>query len=95
MTKAEEYFKIWVAKNYTYLTEHDHDELDYRDMLKFAEEYHQEQLKEYMNPELKRDCIDRIKNLSKTRIPQYQQPADSFIEECVLDIYSKIIKHNQ
>lgn len=44
----------------------------------------------FINPEIKRECVDLIKSLANLRIPNYEQPADSFIEDCVDKIAEKI-----
>lgn len=44
----------------------------------------------YMNPELRRECVDRVKGLATTRIPKYEQPSDGHIDLCVYGIYQLI-----
>ena len=41
-----------------------------------------------MNPELRRWAVSVIKDLANKRIPNYELPADSFIEEAVVKIIS-------
>lgn len=43
-----------------------------------------------ISPELLRECVNRIKEMSTLRIPNYDQPADSHIEKCVIDIINKV-----
>lgn len=38
------------------------------------------------SPEAVRAGVARMKRLSRLRIPNYELPADSFLEECVVDI---------
>ncbi len=42
-----------------------------------------------ITPERIRAGVARIKRMANLRIPHYEQPADSFIEECVVDILTK------
>lgn len=49
---------------------------------------------EFDNPEVVRKITQRIKKLSSAnRTPEYELPADSFIEDCAKDVI-KIIKHS-
>lgn len=48
----------------------------------------------YISPELIKYGVFRLKQLSKTRIPNYELPADSFLEEAVRDILESSINEN-
>lgn len=64
------------------------DEFNWHNILKsFVEK---QKLPDHMNPELRRWCVDRIKRIAKVAQPEYELPADSFLEACVLDIYNRI-----
>lgn len=46
-----------------------------------------------MTPEAKREIVARIKAISSLRIPEYELPADSFIEELAEDLYRIVLEH--